>query len=194
MAAQILISPFHIVTLDRDDGEVRFSTPEPEPQFGHVQATATGTAVSSLGCGGRAHERRSDYLPTTAHDQDSGPRPCVLDRADAAGGGIAGVSRGTVLRRVALWSRADSGFVRFHAWQALFGLGALGTAAIFFLASAFVLLIVSPTAFWVMLWLAAIACAVWVVVWGLCLWNAYHGHVWKLPYAGDYAARYASHS
>ena len=50
------------------------------------------------------------------------------------------------------------------------------------------LLIVSPTAFWVMLWLAAATGVAWVAVWGLCVFNAYKGRVWKLPLAGDYAA------
>jgi uncharacterized membrane protein len=90
-----------------------------------------------------------------------------------------------------LWTEQRNGYVRFHAWQALVGLGLLGTAAVFFLASAFVLLIVSPTAFWAMLWMSAITGGAWVIVWGLCVWNAYQGNLWKLPFAGDYAERHA---
>jgi uncharacterized membrane protein len=85
-----------------------------------------------------------------------------------------------------------SRYVRFHAWQSVFGLGGLGVAAGLFLFLAFVLLIVSPTAFWAMLWLAAISAVTWVVVWGLCLLHAYQGRVWKLPLAGEYAERYAA--
>jgi uncharacterized membrane protein len=80
-------------------------------------------------------------------------------------------------------------FVRFHAWQAVLGLGVLGTAAAFFLFFAFALLIVSPTAFFVMLWLAAVTGVAWVILWAVCLWQAYNGHMFKLPVAGDYAER-----
>ena len=75
-------------------------------------------------------------------------------------------------------------FVRFHAWQAVVGLGLLGTAAVFFLTLAFVLLLVSPTAFWAFLWLAAATGATWIGVWAVCVVNAYRGRVWKLPLAG----------
>ena len=59
-----------------------------------------------------------------------------------------------------------------------------------FLGLAFVLLIVSPTAFWAMLWLAAATGAAWVGVWALCVFNAYKGRVLKLPLAGAYAERH----
>ncbi len=80
-----------------------------------------------------------------------------------------------------------SQFVRFHAWQAVVGLGGLALAAVSFLFLAFVLLIVSPTAFWTMLWMAAITGVAWVGVWALCLVNAFKGRLWKLPYVGGQA-------
>ena len=82
-------------------------------------------------------------------------------------------------------------FVRFHAWQAVVGLGLLGLGAVVFLTLAFVLLLVSPTAFWAFLWLAAATGAAWIVVWAMCVVNAYKGRVWKLPLAGAYSARHA---
>jgi uncharacterized membrane protein len=199
ISAQILSSPFHVVTLDRDDGEVRFSTSEPEPQFvvfkrrqkadPELRSTAPEPKPTD---DSQRTVKYAQPVAQAARPQSHGPASStgLTPSAAAAMAYLAGPFSGALL----LWTERTSGFVRFHAWQALLGLGALGTAAVFFLASAFVLLIVSPTAFWVMLWLAAIAFAVWVVVWGLCLWNAYHGNVWKLPYAGDYAERYASHT
>ena len=83
-------------------------------------------------------------------------------------------------------------FVRFHAWQAVLALGTLGVAAVGFLLLAFALLIVSPTAFWAMLWLSAITAVTWVVVWTLCVIQAYKGRAWKLPWVGDYAERRAA--
>jgi uncharacterized membrane protein len=68
-------------------------------------------------------------------------------------------------------------------------LGALGVAALAFLAMAFAFLIVSPTAFWAMLWLSAITAVGWVAVWTACVVQAYRGRRWKLPYAGDLAER-----
>jgi uncharacterized membrane protein len=82
-------------------------------------------------------------------------------------------------------------FVRFHAWQAVIGLGLLGLGAVVFLTLAFVLLLVSPTAFWALLWLAGATGAAWIVVWAMCVVSAYKGRVWKLPFAGDYSARHA---
>jgi uncharacterized membrane protein len=182
VAAQILVAPFHVVTLDRDDGEVRFTTTDAsEAQTVVFKPRATpATPLRKEPKARTVRKAEADKTPASS----TGLTPTVA----AAMAYLAGPFSGALL----LWTERTSGFVRFHAWQALLGLGVLGTAAVFFLVSAFVLLIVSPTAFWVMLWLAAIACAIWVVVWGLCLWNAYHGNVWKLPYAGDYAERYAN--
>ena len=90
-----------------------------------------------------------------------------------------------------LATERENHFVRFHAWQAIIGLGLLGIAAIGALALAFAFLVVSPVAFWTFLWLAAAGGAAWVTLWVLCLMNAYKGREWKLPFAGDYADRHA---
>ncbi len=93
---------------------------------------------------------------------------------------LAGPLSGALLLAIEPASR----FVRFHAWQAVFALGLLGIAAVVFLGLAFVLLVVSPTAFWTMLWLAAATGAAWIGVWGLCVVSAYKGRALKLPLAG----------
>ena len=61
--------------------------------------------------------------------------------------------------------------MRFHAWQAVVALGLLGIGAVAFLGLAFVLLLVSPTAFWTMLWLSAATGAAWIGCGG-CAWSA----------------------
>jgi uncharacterized membrane protein len=100
---------------------------------------------------------------------------------------LAGPLSGALLLRVERTSR----FVKFHAWQALVGFGALGGLALLLLLLAFVLLVLSPTAFWTTLWLAAVTAAAWVVLWAICLVQAYRGRLWKLPIAGPYAERRA---
>jgi uncharacterized membrane protein len=61
---------------------------------------------------------------------------------------LAGPLSGALLLIVETSSR----FVRFHAWQALLGLGTLAFVALFCLGLAFLMLIVSPKVFWVLLW------------------------------------------
>ena len=100
---------------------------------------------------------------------------------------LAGPFSGALL----LATETASRFVRFHAWQAVVGLGLLGSPPSSFLGLAFVLLIVSPTAFWAMLWLAAVTGAAWIGVWALCVVNAYKGRTLKLPLAA-LAERYAA--
>jgi uncharacterized membrane protein len=170
IAAQVVVSPFHIVTLPRDDGDIRFSLPDsggcqtivfkPQPQ--RQQASLAVREVASSFTGLTPH-----VAATLAY--------------------LAGPFSGALL----LATEPASRFVRFHAWQAVVGLGLLGTAAVFFLSLAFVLLIVSPTAFWAFLWLAAATGAAWIGVWALCLVNAYKGRTLKLPLAGAYAERHA---
>ncbi|MEO6213037.1 MAG: hypothetical protein ABIP65_05355 [Vicinamibacterales bacterium] len=82
-------------------------------------------------------------------------------------------------------------FVRFHAWQAIVGLGGLGLLATLFLMCAFLGLFISPLAFTALYWLAAITAAVTLLVWGVCLVKAFGGSAWKLPIVGNYAARRA---
>lgn len=85
---------------------------------------------------------------------------------------------------------SSSRFVRFHAWQALLGLGTLALAALFCLGLAFLMLIVSPKVFWVLLWMAAAAAVSWLALWAICLVTAYQGRRWKMPLAGGYAERW----
>ena len=65
------------------------------------------------------------------------------------------------------------------------------TGTVLCLGLAFLMLLVSPVAFWTMLWVSAILGALWVIVWAVCLVQAYRGRLWKLPVAGSFAERRA---
>jgi uncharacterized membrane protein len=153
---QVIVSPFHIVSLPRHTGDIRFESAD-APRVGLKDAAAR----SSTG---------------------------LTPRVAATLAYLAGPFSGALV----LATEHTSPFVKFHAWQSVLGLGALGLAAVLFLILAFVLLIASPLAFWIMLWLSAIAAGGWLVAWGTCVVQAYHGRRWKLPIAGHYADRYAS--
>ena len=177
-SAQVLISPFHIVSLPRDDGEVRFNTPDPTGQ-GTIVFKPPKSRRGALAPG------RPDLEPSHATASAStGLTPEVA----ALLAYLAGPFSGALILSI---ERTDA-FVRFHAWQSLVALGVLGVTAVLCLILAFATLIVSPTAFWVMLWLAAAAGGAWLVVWGICLVQAYKGHRWKLPLVGQFAERKAT--
>jgi uncharacterized membrane protein len=82
--------------------------------------------------------------------------------------------------------------VRFHAWQALLGLGTLGALAVFCLGLAFLMLIVSPTIFTVLLWTSAIAALLTLVLAGVCVAQALAGRRYRIPIAGGLAERLAA--
>jgi uncharacterized membrane protein len=83
-------------------------------------------------------------------------------------------------------------YVRFHAWQSIIGLGAVWAAGFICWVLAFGMLLVSASAFRVLLWLAYVIWAGWIVLWVICLVKAFSGQVWKMPVAGAYAERRAS--
>jgi uncharacterized membrane protein len=186
VVAQVLVSPFHIVTLARDDGEVRFDPPD---------AGGYQTIVF------KPPSRRTPALTDRAEPPPPLAAPVPASRAVANGevsaftgltprvaaslAYLAGPFSGALL----LATEPASRFVRFHAWQSIVGLGLLGMAALVFLVLSFALLIVSPTAFWIALWIAAATGASWVGLWAFCVVNAYRGGNWTLPVVGGYAAR-----
>jgi len=90
---------------------------------------------------------------------------------------------------IILLAERTNRFVRFHAWQAIIGLGGLGALTVALLLSAFLGLFISPTAFRTLYVLAGIAAVVWLVAWGVCLVKAFGGSAWRMPIAGNFAAR-----
>ena len=82
--------------------------------------------------------------------------------------------------------------VRFHAWQSILALGGLWAFGMLLYVLAFAALFVSATGFRVLLWLAVLVWAGWIVLWVICLLKSYQGERCKLPFVGDYAERWAA--
>jgi uncharacterized membrane protein len=167
--AHVLVSPFHIVSLPRVEGEVRF-----EDVYQHAnEVTQAGPTPA-----------RPDG--TTLPPQASSSTGLAPETAGALAY-LAGPLSGALLLILERTSRS----VRFHAWQALLGLGALGLAAFLCLGLAFAMLLVSPRGFSVLRWMAGVAAVAWVGFWAIGLVQAFKGRRWKMPIAGDYADRWA---
>jgi uncharacterized membrane protein len=104
---------------------------------------------------------------------------------------LAGPFSGVII----LLAERTNGFVRFHAWQSIIGLGGLAGIVVALLFVAFVaLLLFSPLLFTWLYRLAAVTTILWVVAWGFCLVKAFSGALWKLPYAGNWAEERARRS
>jgi uncharacterized membrane protein len=172
--AQVMTSPYHVALLPRDDGRIRFDT-EDEPGQSTIVFKPRVRAQSSSA---RA------WTATAAGESSTGLTPPIAAAMAYLGGPFSGA--------LVLATERRSGFVRFHAWQALIGLGLLGLGAVVALVAAFAFLVFSPTAFWVMLWVSAAVGVAWIAAWGLCLFHAAQGRIWKLPVAGNLAARRAT--
>ena len=168
-AGQILVSPFHMVTLPRVDADVRFAE----------------SAVAN------AHPLHVP-LPGEAPPQsvkDATASSTGLDPNFAAAlSYLAGPFSGILILLVERSNR----YVRFHAWQAVLGLGGLGLLAAGTLFFSFLTLLISPLLFTVMYRLSEIVALVWVAAWLWCLVKAFTGHAWKMPVAGRHAERLAT--
>jgi uncharacterized membrane protein len=79
--------------------------------------------------------------------------------------------------------------VRFHAAQALLGLGLIWLLGAAVYALAFAVLSVSATGFIAMLWSALVIWAVGVGVWIVCLAKVFRGERWRMPLAANLADR-----
>jgi len=179
IAAQMIVTPFHIATLPRYEGEVRFTD----------------------GNGGRFRQPPVDddtvrQPPTTEVD-----RLFIRAAADAAAPSSTGLEpnlaaalaylAGPFSGLLILLVERKNGFVRFHAWQSVLGLGALGLLSAGTLIFSFLTLLLSPVVFTVMYRLSEVLAIGWVLVWVLCLIKAFSGSRWHLPVAGHYAERLA---
>ena len=121
--------------------------------------------------------------------------------ADAAAGSATGLEpqfaaamaylAGPLSGGIILMAERSNRFVRFHAWQAIFGLGGLALLSLVLLFLAFAGLFVSPTVFTTFSWLSAITALIWIAAWGTCLVTAFGGRVFKLPLVGDLSERRA---
>jgi uncharacterized membrane protein len=164
-AAQVIVTPFHIVALPRHDGDVRFAAAsdpgQPRPVSSGQPAAPSADAPSSTGL-----------------------QPNVAAGLAYLAGPFSGIL-------ILLVERANS-YVLFHAWQAVVGLGGLGALAAVALVSSFLTLLLSPRVFTVMYWLSGLMGCVWLIVWAACLFQAFTGRAWRMPIAGRYAERLAA--
>ena len=167
VAAQVIVSPFHMVRMPRHNGEVRFvdaatstagDTPVPARQPGNGPHTLSGNPPSSTGL---------DPNLAAALAYLSGPFSGII---------------------ILLVERAND-YVRFHAWQSIIGLGGLALLAVAMLLFSFATLLISPLVFTVMYRFSAVLAILWVVVWGVCLVKAFTGSRWEIPVVGRYAAK-----
>jgi uncharacterized membrane protein len=100
---------------------------------------------------------------------------------------LAGPLSGVLLLIVERSSR----YVRFHAMQSVVALGGLWLLAALLVLLAVLTVFVSATGFQVLLYSAWITGGVWIVVWIICLVNAFSGRMGKLPIAGTFAERWS---
>ena len=172
VAAAMITSPFHIVAISRDAGQVEWE------EVGG-RRSEEGARRPEVG------PRRPDAGPTaTVHATATGMEP----RHASALAYLAGPFSGAMI----LFTESTHPDVRFHAWQSIVGLGTLGLLVIVSSVLVLMSVFVSAAAVWVMVVLTTVLWGVLLVVWALCLWKALSGERWKLPVAGDYAERFAA--
>lgn len=116
---------------------------------------------------------------TTTETSSTGLDPNVAAALAYLAGPFSGVT--------VLLAERRSAYVRFHAWQAIIGLGGLALVPLVLLMSAFLVLFLSPLAFTLMYRLAALAAIIWLLAWLVCLYQAFTGKEWELPLVGKFA-------
>jgi len=196
MAAAIVTSPFHIVKVPRAAGDVEWEREGEREEVGgrgrevgsnqltpapDVRTTPKPTSSSQPPPSARFPTSRTQ--PPTSSSSSTGLAPTTA----AALAYLAGPFSGALI----LFAESANGDVAFHAWQSIVGLGGLGLAMIASYILAFMALFVSATAASLMFGVAWVITIVTAIVWLLCLWKALAGGRWKLPLAGDFAARFA---
>lgn len=180
IAAQMIVTPFHIVALPRKDGEVRFTDASGSPFRGASSMYAQPPDLPHPAVG---LSQSSGPLSNGAATSSTGLEPNLAAALAYLAGPFSGIL-------ILLVERAN-GFVLFHAWQAVIGLGGLGVLSAGTLVFSFLTLLLSPVAFTMMYRLSEILAIVWVVAWIVCLIQAFSGRWWLMPLAGRYAERLA---
>ena len=120
-------------------------------------------------------------MPHGVEESSTGLDPHVAAALAYLAGPFSGV--------LVLLAERTSPYVRFHAWQSVLGLGGLGVLVALLLGLAFASVIVSATAFRVLLVTTWVVWVLWLVCWAVCLVKAFTRRRWKLPVAGAYAER-----
>lgn len=88
-----------------------------------------------------------------------------------------------------LLAERTSPFVRFHAWQAILGLGGFGLIVFLVMGVGLASVLFSAAAFRALLMVSWALWALWIVCWVVCMAQAFTRRRWKLPIAGTYAER-----
>ena len=86
----------------------------------------------------------------------------------------------------------ESRFVKFHAAQAMVGLGGLWALGLVLWGLAFAALFLSAILFTVLLYVAFAVWLLGVAVWAVCVVRAWKGEEFELPWAGAIARRISS--
>lgn len=86
----------------------------------------------------------------------------------------------------------ESRFVKFHAAQAMVGLGGLWALGLVLWGLAFAALFLSAILFTVLLYVAFAVWLLGVAVWAVCVVRAWKGEEFDLPWAGAIARRISS--
>jgi len=159
-------APFHLVTLPRADGEIRWTD---------VTRKRAAEPTDPAGRIARASHSRK-----TA----TGLRPRTAALLSYLAGPLSGL--------IMLVAEPAQPFVRFHAWQSIIALGIFTIAIAVCYVVAFASLFFSANGIAVMVRLATVVWAALLVLWGVCLWQAWKGRVWKVPLAGNWAERLAA--
>jgi uncharacterized membrane protein len=177
VAAAMMTSPFHIVAIPREAGDVTWDG------IGVLQATPGRS--STIDPRSSNPEPRSRLAPPASRlaSSSTGMDP----RTASALAYLAGPFSGALI----LFAESANPDVRFHAWQSIIGLGGLGLAVIASYALAFAAMFESARVVSLLIYTAGAIWFVLLIVWALCLWKAWSGERWKLPLAGDYAERLA---
>jgi len=178
VAAAMITSPFHIVAVSREAGDVRWEEVGGQRSEVGGQRSEVGGRRSDSGAASNSQS------PTSAA---AGTATGMEPRNASALAYLAGPFSGAMI----LFAESTHPDVRFHAWQSIVGLGTLGLLVIVSSALVFLSVFVSAAAVWVMVILTTVLWGVLLIVWALCLWKALSGERWKLPIAGDYAERLA---
>jgi uncharacterized membrane protein len=164
--AQMITSPFHIVSVPKGVGEV--------------------TWAEERGARSEVRDDRASRLRAPAsHLLPRASSTGLEPRTASALAYLAGPFSGALI----LLAESTNQHVRFHAWQSIVGLGGLGLAILGSYVLAFVALFVSATAVSLMVGVATVIWIVLALVWVICLFKAWSGERWKLPLVGDYAER-----
>ena len=180
IAAQMIVTPFHIVTLPRYDGEVRFT----DASGSLLRQAYNDDATVRQQPGADVDRLFVRAAAATAAPSSTGLEPNFAAALTYLAGPFSGIL-------ILLVERSNE-FVRFHAWQSILGLGGLGLLSAGTLIFSFLTLLLSPVAFTMMYRLSEVLAIVWVVAWAVCLIKAFGGSRWHMPIAGRYAERLAT--